>query len=93
LEYINTFYCECKLFIFLVLLPIILEMVLIIITLKEKLALIDLLLHTKVLIVFHQLNPAVNLAGMFLSVGIVRLLNAIILQFATLKFFERRMIL
>jgi len=34
-----------------------------------------------------------KLAGMFLSVGIVRLLNAIILQFATLKFFERRMIL
>ncbi|RLC00218.1 MAG: hypothetical protein DRH90_18895 [Deltaproteobacteria bacterium] len=34
-----------------------------------------------------------KLAGMFLSVGIVRLLNVIILQFATLKFFERRMIL
>ena len=34
-----------------------------------------------------------KLVGMFLSVGIVRLLNAIILQSATLKFFERRMIL
>ena len=34
-----------------------------------------------------------KLAGEFLSVGIIRLLNAIILQFVTLKFFERRMIL
>jgi len=32
-------------------------------------------------------------AEMFLSVGIIRLLNVIILQFATLKYFERRMIL
>ena len=34
-----------------------------------------------------------KLAGGFLSVGIIRLLNVIILQFVTLKFFERRMIL
>ena len=34
-----------------------------------------------------------KLAGGFLSVGIIRLLNAIILQFVTLKFYERRMIL
>ena len=52
-----------------------------------------LLLRIKVLSMCHQLNPAVNLGGGFLSVGIIRLLNTIILQFVTLKYFERRMIL
>jgi hypothetical protein len=61
--------------------------------LKHKFMLIGLLLPAKVLSILNQLNPAVNMVGMFLSVGIVRLLNVIILQFATLKYFERRMIL
>jgi hypothetical protein len=40
-----------------------------------------------------SMNSRRKLAGGFLSVGIIRLLSAIILQFVTLKFFERRMIL
>jgi hypothetical protein len=40
-----------------------------------------------------SINSRRKLAGGFLSVGIIRLLNAIILQFVTLKFYERRMIL
>jgi len=50
-------------------------------------------LRKKVLSMCHQLSPTVNLGGGFLSVGIIGLLNAIILQFVTLKYFERRMIL
>ena len=40
-----------------------------------------------------SINSRRKLAGGFLSVGIILLLNAIILQFVTLKYFERRMIL
>ena len=36
-----------------------------------------------------SIKPHHKLAGGFLSVGIVRLLNAIILQFVTLKFFRK----
>ncbi len=51
------------------------------------------LLRIKMLKIYHQLIRAGKLAGGFLSVGITCLLDAIILQFVTLKYYERRMVL
>ncbi len=75
--YTNTIYYECKLYIFFG--AIVYVNVL---AITSKGAYYDL-----------SIKSRNKLKGMFLSVGIVRLLNVIILQFATLKFFERRMIL
>jgi hypothetical protein len=40
-----------------------------------------------------SINSRCKLAGGFLSVGIICLFSAIILQFVTLKFNERRMVI